>query len=170
MIDQLKNKRTLILLGLTIAAAAFLASDFLLSSPKTPHSSRKAPESPAVAAAMEKAKAAQQKLASAPTATAGRHLAPPPAPDQPWGRRDPFAIEKGNLPHDPKPVVQFSGFTLTGIVWGPLGYQALVNDHVVRVGDQVNGAVVVSISKEGVELAKDGQTHFLQLIPKGGTQ
>lgn len=168
--DHLKNKRTLILLAVTVAAAAFLASDFLLSSPKARHSSPKASDPPAVALAMEKAKAAQQKLASAPRATAGRDLAPPPAPDQPWGQRDPFAIEKDNLPHDPKPVIQFSGFRLTGIVWGPQGYQALVNDYVVRVGDQVNGARVASITKEGVELVKDGQTHFLHLIPKDGAQ
>jgi hypothetical protein len=168
--DQLKNKRTLILLGLTIAAAAFLASDFFLSSPKARHASRKASDPPAVARAIKKAKAAQQKVAAAPKATAGRHLAPPPAPDQPWGRRDPFGIGKNQLSHGPKPVVQFKGFRLTGIVWGPKGYQALVNEYVVRVGDQVNGARVVSITKEGVELAKDGQTHFLPLIPKGRFQ
>ncbi|MFQ5960855.1 MAG: hypothetical protein ACE5MG_05625 [Candidatus Methylomirabilales bacterium] len=169
MIDQLKNKRTLILLGLTIAAAAFLASDFFLSSPKARHASRKASDPPAVARAMEKAKAAQQKVAAASKATGGRDLAPPPAPDQPWGR-DPFVIGKNQLSQGPKPVVKFSGFRLTGIVWGPRGYQALVNDYVVRVGDQVNGARVVSITKEGVELAKDGQTYFLPLIPRGRFQ
>lgn len=164
--DQLKNKRTLILLGLTIAALLYLGVDLLWPSKKS-RSPRKASDPPAVALAMEKAKAAQQKVAAASTATAGRHLAPPPAPDQPWGRRDPFAIGDNKLAEGPKPVIQFSGFTLSGIVWGPHGYQALVNDYVVRVGDQVNGARVVKITKDGVELAKDGQTHFLPLIPKG---
>ena len=168
--DQLKDKRTLILLGLTIAAVLFLASDFFLSSPKARHASRKASDSPAVALAMEKAKAAQQKVAAASTATPARHLAPPPAPDQPWGQRDPFAIGENKLAEGPKTVVKFSGFNLSGIVWGPQGYQALVNDYVVRVGDQVNGARVVNITKEGVELTKDGQTHFLPLIPRGRFQ
>jgi hypothetical protein len=167
--DQLKNKRTLILLGLTIAALLYLGVDLLWSS-KKPRSTRKASDPPAVALAMEKAKAAQQKVAAASTATAGSHLAPPPAPDQPWGRRDPFTIGENKLAEGPKAAVQFSGFNLTGIVWGPHGYQALLNDYVVRVGDQVNGARIVNITKEGVELAKDGQTHFLPLIPRGRFQ
>lgn len=170
MIDQLKNKRTLILLGLTIAAALVLVYDLLLSSPRARHSSHNASDPPAVALAMEKAKAAQQKVAAAPQATARRHLEPPPAPDQPWGQRDPFSIGENKLAGTPKPLVEFSGFTLTGIVWGPQGYQALVNDYVVRVGDNVNGARVVNITKEGVELSKDGQTHFLHLVPRGRFQ
>ena len=42
----------------------------------------------------------------------------------------------------------------------------MVNDRVVRVGDHVDGARIVRITKKGVELWKDGETLFLTLIEK----
>ena len=104
------------------------------------------------------------RLACRPAHPRGGSL-PHPPPNQPWGR-DPFAIQESRLPATPKSVVQFSGFKITGVVWGPEGYRALVNDRVVRVGDQVDGARIVRITKKGVEILKDGETLFLTLIEK----
>ncbi len=157
------NRRTMILVGLTLLASAFLVYDFTTSG-KASRPRRTATNSPEVARALEAA--ASAKPAAAPAAPSGRRLAPPPPPDTPWGR-DPFAIAKIRLPRRPKGKDQFSTFKITGVVKGPHGYQALVNDHVVRPGDQVNGARVVRITSEGVELEKDGETRFLPLVEKG---
>lgn len=153
------NRRTIILVGLTLLASAYLLYNLTMSGkPSRPR--HKATNSPEVARALEKVSAAK------PAAPSGRRLAPPPPPDTPWGR-DPFAIGENRLPHSPKPAVQFSGFKVSGVVWGPQGYRALINDRVVRPGDQVDGARIVRITAEGVELEKDGETRFLPLVEKG---
>ncbi len=163
MREQL-TRRTMILLGLTLVAGALLLHDVLFSG-KAPRPSRKAPDPPAVVArALEAARTPTP--GAPPTATPGRRLAPPPPPDQPWGR-DPFAIEPNRLPDGPKVADQFSGFNIAGIVRGPHGYQAIVNGQVVRPGDQVKGARIVRITSEGIELEKDGETRFFPLIEKG---
>lgn len=157
------NRRTIILVGLTLLASAYLLYDFTMSGkPSRPR--HKATNSPEVARALEAVAAA--KPAAAPAATSGRRLAPPPLPDTPWGR-DPFVIGENRLPHRPKTAVEFSGFKVSGVVWGPQGYRALVNDRVVRAGDQVDGARVVQITSEGVELEKDGETRLFPLVEKG---
>ncbi len=161
--SQHMTKRTMILLGLTLLAAAYLLYD-LSSSPKAPRSSRKASDRPAVSRSLE-AKPSPKPSAT-PAATPRRRLAPPPPPNQPW-QRDPFAMQENRLPQRPKPAIQFSGFELSGIVEGPEGYRALVNGHVVRPGDQVDGAHIVRITLKGVEIEKDGQTRFLPLTEKG---
>lgn len=157
------NRRTIILVGLTLLASAYLLYDLTMSGkPSRPRP--KATNSPEVARAVEKASAA--KLAAAPTAPSARRLAPPPPPDTPWGR-DPFAIGETRLPHGPKPTVEFTGYTVSGVVWGPQGYRALINDRVVQPGDQVDGARIVRITAEGVELEKNGETRFFPLVEKG---
>ncbi|MCH7897515.1 MAG: hypothetical protein IH782_11615 [candidate division NC10 bacterium] len=161
--SQHMTKRTMILLGLTLLASAYLLYD-LSSSRKAPRSSRKASDRPAVSRSLE-AKPSPKPSAT-PAATPRRRLAPPPPPNQPW-QRDPFAMQENRLPQRPKPAIQFSGFELSGIVEGPEGYRALVNGHLVRVGDQVDGARIVRITLKGVELEKDGQTRFLPLTEKG---
>lgn len=157
------NRRTIILVGLTLLASAYLLYDFTMSGkPSRPRP--KATNSPEVARALEKVSAA--KPAAAPGAPSGRRLAPPPPPDTPWGR-DPFAIGETRLPQGPKPAVEFSGFKISGVVWGPQGYRALINDQVVRPGDLVDGARIVRITAEGVELEKNGETRFFPLVEKG---
>jgi hypothetical protein len=166
--SQQLNKRTMILLGLTLVAAAFLGLDYL-SGGKKPGPSAKA-QDPAVAARLAEAQAKLAATPSAPTAPVAAadpqpRLVPPPPADGPWGR-DPFAIEAKRLPKGPKGADQFSGFRITGIVKSPQGYQALVNDHVVRPGDQVDGARVLRITSQGVELQKDAETRFIPLVEK----
>ena len=167
---QQMNRRTQILLGVTILAAVILVFD-QMSGRKAPRSAGKAPDAPAVASVPgpnppPTPSAVPAAPAAVPTATAAPHLAPPPPPDQPWGKRDPFEIEAKRLPRGPKGADQFSGYKLTGIVWGSHGYQALINDRVVRVGDQVDGARIVKITKTGVEVEKNGEARFLPLVEK----
>lgn len=161
--EQLKNKRTLILLAVTILAALVLGYNLLFGK-KGPRPGKKSSNVPTVAEVLA-ARPSPSRSPGMPAGTPTRRLAPPPPPNQPWGR-DPFAIQESRLPATPKAVVQFSGFKITGVVWGPEGYRALVNDRVVRVGDQVDGARIVRITKKGVEILKDGETLFLTLIEK----
>lgn len=170
---QQMNRRAKILLGVTILAAVILVFD-QMSGRKAPRSAAKTPDAPAVASvpagppapSAPSAPSAPAASAAVPTAAAAPRLAPPPPPNQPWGKRDPFEIEAKRLPRGPQGTDPFSRYKLTGIVWGSHGYQALINDRVVRVGDQVDGARIVRITKTGVEVEKDGEARFLPLVEK----
>ncbi|MFA6384924.1 MAG: hypothetical protein WCY10_06120, partial [Candidatus Omnitrophota bacterium] len=54
-------------------------------------------------------------------------------------------------------------FTLGGIVLTPKGPKAIINNNIVKVGDAVNGAKVLKIAKESVELSVDGVELVLNL-------
>jgi len=171
---QQMNRRTQILLGITILAAVILVFD-QMSGRKAPRSSPKAPDAPAVAsvpgpnpsptpsAAPAPAPAAP---AAVPTATAAPRLAPPPPPDQPWGKRDPFEIGAKWASSGSKGPDRFAGYRITGIVCAPQGCKAVVNDRVVRPGDDVDGARVVRITKSGIDLEKGGESRFIPVVQK----
>lgn len=170
---QQMNRRSQILLAVTILAAVILAFD-QMSGRKAPRSSGKAPDAPAVASVPgptppptpSAAPAAPTAPAVVPAATAAPRLAPPPPPDQPWGKRDPFATEAKRLSQGPKGADQFAAYKLTGIVCTTQGCKAVINDRVGRVGDQVDGARIVKITKAGVELEKNGESRFIPVVQK----
>jgi hypothetical protein len=170
---QQMNRRSKILLAVTVLAAVILAFD-QMSGRKAPRSSGKAPDAPAVASVPgptppptpSAAPAAPTAPAVVPAATAAPRLAPPPPPDQPWGKRDPFATEAKRLSQGPKGADQFAAYKLTGIVCTTQGCKAVINDRVGRVGDQVDGARIVKITKAGVELEKNGESRFIPVVQK----
>ena len=167
---QQMNRRTQILLGVTILAAVILAFD-QMSGRKAPRSSGKAPDAPAVASVPGPTppptpSAAPAAPATVPAATAAPRLAPPPPPDQPWGKRDPFEIGAKWAPSGPKGTDRFSGYRITGIVCAPQGCKAVVNDRVVRPGDDVDGARVVRITRSGIDLEKGGESRFIPVVQK----
>ena len=170
---QQMNRRSQILLAVTVLAAVILAFD-QMSGRKAPRSSGKAPDAPAVASipgptpppTPSAAPAAPTAPAVVPAATAAPRLAPPPPPDQPWGKRDPFATEAKRLSQGPKGADQFAAYKLTGIVCTTQGCKAVINDRVGRVGDQVDGARIVKITKAGVELEKNGESRFIPVVQK----
>jgi len=167
---QQMNRRTQILLGVTILAAVILVFD-QMSGRKAPRSAGRAPDAPAVASvpaapAAPTAPSAPAAPAAVPTATAAPRLAPPPPPDQPWGKRDPFEIGAKWAPSGPKGTDRFSGYRITGIVCAPQGCKAVVNDRVVRPGDDVDGARVVRITKSGIDLEKGGESRFIPVVQK----
>lgn len=43
-------------------------------------------------------------------------------------------------------------FTVQGLVWGQTAPQAIINNKVVSIGDTIDDAKVIDISKEGVRL------------------
>ena len=48
-------------------------------------------------------------------------------------------------------------------MWNTQKPQALINGEVLVVGEQVGGATVVSIEKQGVRLSEDGREFTLSL-------
>ena len=155
---QQMNRRTQILLGVTILAAVILVFD-QMSGRTAPRSAGRAPDAPAVASV-------PAAPAAVPTATAAPRLAPPPPPDQPWGKRDPFEIGAKWAPSGPKGTDRFAGYRITGIVCAPQGCKAVVNERVVRPGDDVDGARVVRITKSGIDLEKGGESRFIPVVQK----
>ncbi|MBI5166123.1 MAG: hypothetical protein HY998_00090 [candidate division NC10 bacterium] len=82
---------------------------------------------------------------------------------QDWGR-DPFSIEGGRLKAvKGEPGKAPLNLKLTGIVWDQGKTHAVINDYVVKVGDEIGGARVVAIQKDSVLLIKDGVQHTLRL-------
>ena len=147
--SRFKNKRLMIIVGLTLVASGVLGYDLLFSG-----GARKRPRD----SISRRVTSSQTALPVAAAATTpGRRLAAPPPPDQPW-QQDPFAI-KGKWFSSPT----FTTLKVSGIVWGPDGYKALVNDFVVRPGDEVKGIRILRITAEGVEVEKDGRTGFVYL-------
>ena len=167
---QQMNRRSKILLAVTILAAVILVFD-QMSGSKAPRSSGKAPDAPAVASVPGPTppptpSAVPAAPAAVPTATAAPRLAPPPPPDQPWGKRDPFEIGTKWAPSGPKGSDRFAGYRITGIVCTAQGCKAVVNDRVVRPGDDVDGARVVRITKSGIDLEKGGESRFIPVVQK----
>lgn len=147
--SRFKNKRLMIIVGLTLVASGVLIYDNLLSG--------KGPKRRTVSSSQRVTSSQTALPVAAAATTPGRRLAAPPPPDQPW-QQDPFAI-KGKWFSSPT----FTTLKVSGIVWGPDGYKALVNDFVVRPGDEVKGIRILRITAEGVEVEKDGRTGFVYL-------
>jgi hypothetical protein len=81
----------------------------------------------------------------------------------PW-RRDPFLLEKeGVRALKPADDNFFANLRLSGIIWAKEGGCAVVNDWVVKVGDEVGGATVREICKDHLVLEKQGRQYLLRL-------
>ncbi len=65
-------------------------------------------------------------------------------------------------------VAPFStgGIKVNGIIWNTDLPQAIVNDSVVNIGDELQGAKIVSIKKEGIELLHRGKKYYLSINEK----
>ncbi len=61
------------------------------------------------------------------------------------------------------PGPNIDAFVLKGLVWNTDSPQAIVNDKVVKVGDEVNGIRVVEIRKDGVEFSQNGVNRLLRI-------
>lgn len=154
---HLLTLRVKILLGLVLAASTLLFQDLLPSAKRPVHPlPSKAPvakPSPEDAAIKPPVSGLQSPVR--PTL--------PVVPVQPW-MRDPFAVNPRRLLAG---VQGLQELKVSGIVWGPNGYKALINDSVVTPGDKVEGALIMQITSKGVVVEKEGQVHFLPLAQEG---
>ncbi|MCM8811817.1 MAG: hypothetical protein NC910_02025 [Candidatus Omnitrophica bacterium] len=57
---------------------------------------------------------------------------------------------------------------LQGIMWGIAQPKAIINRRIVAVGDTIENATVVAVSKDGVTVSFAGQEYLLKLPTKGG--
>ena len=113
--------------------------------------------------------------AGEPHNTRGTRVAPPDLLAG-CGRDDPFApLPRTKPSSQPKPLMtenhqQAPGhgptlepLSLNGIVWSQALPQAIINDTLVGIGESVAGRTVVSIGRDRVVLAADGNQVTLEL-------
>lgn len=50
-------------------------------------------------------------------------------------------------------------FNIQGIIWGGKLKQAIINNRVLKIGDEIEGAKIVAIEKEGITFLYDKQEH-----------
>ncbi|MDD4953715.1 MAG: hypothetical protein PHG40_02275 [Candidatus Omnitrophica bacterium] len=92
------------------------------------------------------------------------------------GQRDPFdspitenkeatGNESSVTENEPLP-----SWMVQGLVWGGRFPQAIINNKVVKTGDMIEGAQVVSIEKSGVKLLFKGKSYSLSSPASGGSQ
>ena len=53
--------------------------------------------------------------------------------------------------------------SIAGVVWNTDRPQAIVNGHVVNVGDKVEAWTIVGISKQGIEISLEGRNYLIAL-------
>jgi hypothetical protein len=73
------------------------------------------------------------------------------------GLRDPFKspvvsemLTQQDNPNPVAPEVSLPELRIQGVFWGADFPQAIINDKVVKVGDEVSGAQIVSIDKDAI--------------------
>ena len=79
------------------------------------------------------------------------------------GLRDPFSslipeevIEIEEIPISELRVF-LPEFNIEGLVWGTPHPQAIIEGKVVKIGDTIEGAKIISISKSGIEIIYEGR-------------
>ena len=84
--------------------------------------------------------------------------------------RDPFAPEpveepqnetKENVTNIILPPTPLPYLDVQGIVWGAELPQAIINNKVVRIGDQIDGVRIVNIGKEGITVFYGGRQQVI---------
>ncbi len=75
---------------------------------------------------------------------------------------------KALQPPPPSVPVQPPNLKLQGILWGTARPQAIINRKIVSVGDIVENAEILSVSREGVMVSFNGQQYPLKLATRGG--
>ena len=87
-----------------------------------------------------------------------------------------FDLENGEEPaHEQEPELDLSVFQVSGLVWGQAAPKAIINDNVYGVGDELDGAKILNISKEGILFGYNNKKYLLNrdgssVADKGGKQ
>lgn len=79
-----------------------------------------------------------------------------------WGR-DPFMFGTAKVYSDENGVL-----VLNGIAWDENAPSAIINNKIVKVGDEVAGNKITGIKKDRVIVTKDGSSYELNLRQKVG--
>ncbi len=84
-----------------------------------------------------------------------------------WGA-SPFLVERGSAPSGTAAMP--SARVLSGILWDPQSPSAIVDNHLIHVGDRVGGWRVQEIRQDRVVLSDGTSTQTLTLTATSGTQ
>lgn len=55
-----------------------------------------------------------------------------------------------------------TGLTVTGLVWGGDEPKAIINGEIYGIGDTINDAQIIEITKEGIKVSYQGTEHLLK--------
>jgi hypothetical protein len=56
-----------------------------------------------------------------------------------------------------RPQLDLSKFQVTGIIWGGRMPQAIINGHVLTIGDKLGDVEIISIEKKGITISYGGE-------------
>ena len=80
-------------------------------------------------------------------------------------------VKKEQPPPPPLDMAKIlQGFKLSGFIWGSEKPQAIINGEVVNVGDTIEKAKVISISKKGVRILYMGENITLTVDNKNDSK
>lgn len=82
------------------------------------------------------------------------------------GLRDPFQEQKIEIKEEPEAEVEtkpLPALQVQGIVWGGSIPQAIINNKVVRVGDTIEEARIVDITKNGIIVFSENKKYNLPI-------
>lgn len=74
-----------------------------------------------------------------------------------WGR-DPFLLRTSSMV-----ISGLEGLILNGIVWDNENPYAIINDDVMKIGDEIGTMTIVEITKNSVVFEQDGERQTLSL-------
>ena len=98
--------------------------------------------------------------------TASAKLASALVPQLNTNRKAQFAVEESPLFASvpaTTPISRTPDLTLTGIVYSPNGSYCIINNRIIKVGDTVQGARLLTVSQNSVRLDYQGQEMALSL-------
>ena len=146
------------------------------------------PAAPAVSVQPSAGGAPESAPQNAGPAAAAPAAPPAPAPavsnEEPTVTRDPFqlpallkeVLRQKELAKQVKPAPKENGpaqpaaepnLKLQGILWGTSQPKAIINRHIVSVGDTIEDATIIAVGKNGVTVSFGGQDYVLKLSTKG---
>jgi hypothetical protein len=63
---------------------------------------------------------------------------------------------------EPEEIVPLPPVNVTGVIWNSDRPQAIINDHIVNVGDTISGIKITEINKTSIEGLFSGRTVTIQ--------
>ena len=80
----------------------------------------------------------------------------------------PHPVKVGSGPRDPEEgssekviLIESPTLKISGLVWDSEQPQAIVNNAIVSMGDQIEGWTVTVINEQGIEISAQGRKHFI---------
>jgi len=72
----------------------------------------------------------------------------------------PKEISKEEIPIS-EGLISLPTFNIQGLIWGSPNPQAIINGKVLKVGDTIEGAKIINISKNGIDIIYEGRLFSL---------